>query len=325
MQTVTLMASGAEVMRDADHLVGPEGLQPFAAGDVFVGATQLNNPDDDHAGRGRIVQYDADLNIKGVLWVEGTTHLVYGLTFAPDGKLWAFDPWAWTAVQVSPDGKQLPNRRFATRAFSMVHFLADDTLLFTESLDGDNQPVPLTTRHPVLPGESSKLGDGGLYRFKKDGELLQVYDPEVQGGMSGSMAVTHSVLSADGNSIIYVSETGPRLMRFDIANDRQLPDVQSFPENQGQMFFDLASMSDSRLLVSRGNRLELISEEGAVLREFPLEGFGWSVIDVESTEAFAYVGNWFTGELIKLDVSSGKVLASTEVCKKCMAGIAVAP
>ena len=31
----------------------PEGLQPFARGDVLVGATYLNNPNDDHAGRGQ--------------------------------------------------------------------------------------------------------------------------------------------------------------------------------------------------------------------------------------------------------------------------------
>ena len=37
-------------------------LKPFAPGDVFVGATLLNNPADDHAGAGRILQFDADLN-----------------------------------------------------------------------------------------------------------------------------------------------------------------------------------------------------------------------------------------------------------------------
>ena len=57
-------------------------LQTFAPGDVFVGATLLNSTTDDHAGLGRILQFDADLNEKGVLWVEGTTHLVYGLTLA---------------------------------------------------------------------------------------------------------------------------------------------------------------------------------------------------------------------------------------------------
>ena len=51
-------------------------LKPFAPGDVLVGATLLNNPQDDHAGHGRIIQLDAELKEKGVLWLTGTTHLV---------------------------------------------------------------------------------------------------------------------------------------------------------------------------------------------------------------------------------------------------------
>ncbi|MBT8441609.1 MAG: hypothetical protein KJO76_04405 [Gammaproteobacteria bacterium] len=308
-----------------DRLTQPEGLQAFAGGDVFVGATQLNDPDDDHAGRGRILQYDSDLNLKGVLWVEGTTHLVYGLTFAPDATLWAFDPWAWVAVRVTRDGRQLPNRQFAQRAFSMVHFLKDGTLLFTEALDGDNQPVPLTTRHPVLPGESSKLGDGGIYRFDAEGDLLKVYDPEVHGGMSGSMAITHSVMSADGDSVIYVSETGSRLMRYDLVNDRQLPDLRSYADAERQMYFDLASVSSGRLLICMGNRLDLLSESGVELRSYPLEGFGWSVISTSPDERYAYVGNWFSGQLGKFDLEDGQLKAMTQVCEKCMAGMAVNP
>ena len=61
-------------------------MQPFEKGDVFAGATLLNNPDDDHAGPGRIFQYDSNLNEKGILWVEGTTHLIGGLKFGPDGN-----------------------------------------------------------------------------------------------------------------------------------------------------------------------------------------------------------------------------------------------
>ena len=40
-------------------------MQPFAKSDVFVGATLLNNPQDDHDGLGRIIQYDAELIEKG--------------------------------------------------------------------------------------------------------------------------------------------------------------------------------------------------------------------------------------------------------------------
>ena len=42
-------------------------IKAFEEGDIFVGATLLNNPEDDHAGPGRIIQYDGDLNLKGIL------------------------------------------------------------------------------------------------------------------------------------------------------------------------------------------------------------------------------------------------------------------
>lgn len=77
-------------------------LAPFVPGDLFVGATLLNDPDDDHAGRGRILQYAADLSLKGTLFLERTTHLVGGLKFDPQGELWAFDSHA--AVVLVIDG-----------------------------------------------------------------------------------------------------------------------------------------------------------------------------------------------------------------------------
>jgi outer membrane protein assembly factor BamB len=287
----------------------------------LVGATLLNDPDDDHAGIGRIFQFDADLNEKGVLWVEGTTHLVYGLTFAPDGILRAFDPWEWLVIQIAPSGQQLPNRHFADRAFSMVHFAPDGTLYFTESLGDDCQPEPLTTRHKPLPGHATKLGDGNLYQFTADGTLLRTLDTDYHGGMSGSMALTHSVLSADGQRLIYVSETGPRLMQFDIESGRQLDDLQAFDKNSGEMFFDIATTTDGRLLVCRGDRLVAMNMQGHELHTYSMAGFGWSIVEAARSDPFAYVGNWFTGELVKLDLDNGEVCASTMVAEKCMAGV----
>ena len=85
-------------------------MQPFEAGDIFVAATVMDVPDDDHAGTGRIMQFDADLKLKGVLWVEGTTHKIGALTITPDGVLWGFAPISWQVVEVGPDGRQLPLR-----------------------------------------------------------------------------------------------------------------------------------------------------------------------------------------------------------------------
>ncbi|MEO8223410.1 MAG: hypothetical protein ABI661_01285 [Gammaproteobacteria bacterium] len=297
-------------------------LQPFTPGDVFVGATELNNPADDHAGLGRILQFDADLNQKGVLWVEGTTHLVYGLTFAPDGVLWAQDPWAWTTVRVDTSGRQLPNLQFDMRAFSKVHFMADGTLLFTESLNGDQQPEPLTTRFRPLPGHRSHLGDGDLWRYTTDGELMEIQEPEVHGGMSGSMGVTHSVLSPDQATLFYVSETGPRLMQFDLVNGRQLTDLRrGTDEDRTMMHFDLSMTPDGTLLVCMGNRVDALTMDGVWLRTWRLPAFGWSLIDARSG-THAYLGNWFSGEVVKLDLATGEVVARVMVAPKCMAGIA---
>lgn len=304
---------------------GTSTLRPFAAGDVFVGATLLDNPADDHAGRGRILQFDADLNPKGVLWTADTTHLVYGLSFAPDRTLWAQDPWAWVTIRVAPDGRQLPTLSFHDRAFSKVHFLPDGNLLFTESLVGDNQPLPLTTRHRPLPGHKTRLGDGFIYVFTPEGEMISVFEPESHGGMTGSMAITHSVLSADSSTLIYVSETGPRLMRWSLAGERQLPDLRFGQDaDRTMMHFDLSRRPDGTLLVCMGNRLDALTVDGVWLRTYRLPGFGWAVLDA-TRDDLAYVANWFSGELVKLDLGSGAVLASTVIAPKCIAGLAVCP
>ena len=300
-------------------------LQRFARGDVFVGATVLNNPDDDHAGRGRILQFDAELKPKGRLWVQGSTHLVSGLSFGPDGVLWAFDAWAWLAIRVAPDGRQLRNRQFAERALSSVHFAPDGLLYFTESLKGSNQPLPLTTRHRSLPGEPGNLGDGGIYAFDDTGALVRVFEPAVHGGMSGSMAITHATLADDGRRLIYVSETGPRLMQFDLPDARQLDDLQRFDDGSGEMFFDLTTAPGGRLLVTRGGRLDVLDQAGEEMARLPLEGFGWSLVAAGVDGGSAYVANWFSGELLRLDLEHGEIDARVQIAPKCLAGLAQYP
>lgn len=175
----------------------PSTLQPFAPGDILVGATLLNNPTDDHAGDGRIIQYDQNLKLKGVLWTEGTTHLVGGLSFAPDGILWAFDSNNFTVLRVSPQGKQLPTLKFADRAFSNVSFGKDGTVYLGEHLVGKTVRMrpgtTLGTTLPLLPG-TDRFGDGHLYQFTKEGKLLQEFATPVHGGMPGFLGLTGSAL-----------------------------------------------------------------------------------------------------------------------------------
>ena len=166
-------------------------MKPFAVGDIFAGTTLLNNPEDDHAGPGRIIQYDSELNEKGVLWTEGTTHLVGGLKFGPDGNLWAFDSNAHCVLRISPDGNQLPQIKFADRSFSHCNFAPDGTVLMGEHLVGDGSGFPkfmgeladMGTTLTKLKGEDV-FGYGHIFRFTLDGELIKEYENETHGGMT---------------------------------------------------------------------------------------------------------------------------------------------
>ncbi len=298
-------------------------IKPFAKGDVFVGATLLNNPKDDHAGLGRIIQYDADLKEKGVLWVEGTSHLVGGLSFAPNGTMWAFDNLAWLMFEVDKTGKQTkPTDKF-NRAIGKAVFLKNGNVLLTEYFKGHQQPETLTTRYKTLP--NGDVGTGLLYEIDAKGKVIRTYEPDVHGGVSGSMAITHAVLGSDGKTLIYTSETGPRLMRYDLETAKQLPDLKVLPPSQGgppAMFLDVARVG-GKVVLPVGNKLAIIDEQtGADIASYPLPGFGWAVITPSFDGQFAYVGNWFTGDVAKISLNDGAVAAQTKIAPKCISGIA---
>ena len=305
-------------------------LQAFAAGDLFVAATQLDNPQDDHAGRGRILQYAADLTPKGVLWLEETTHLVGGLKFDSAGVLWAFDSQEFVVLNIHRDGRVVRRREFGARPYSHVNFAADGTLLFGEHVVGDSiKPeiqARMHTKIPFMPG-STRFGDGHVFRFRADGTLVKEYATQTHGGMGGFLGVTMSAISPDGSTLVYCSETGSRLMRYDLANDRQLPDLQSFappfPPGPPPMFFGMAYGSDGTLYVLRGASIHIVDEAGATTRQIPLEGFGWATIELAADGRHAFVSSFFSGEVAKIDLVTGAKVGSIATgAAKAVAGVA---
>ena len=303
------------------------GFESFTRGDVFAAATLLNDASDDHAGQGRIIQYDASLQQKAVLTTPLTTHLITGLKFDAHGRLWAFDSQAFVIFTVDGRGHIEP-RRFDQRPFSNVNFLADGGVLLGEHLVGSTMKPEIAarmgTKLPHMPG-TERFGDGHVFRYAADGKRVKEYATATHGGMGGFLGVTMSALSPDESTLYYVSETGPRLMRYDLKNDRQLPDLVSYPEGQREMFFGVAFARDGSLLVSRGARIDVLDPaDGKVRRSYPLEGgFGWATITPSADGRSILAGNFFSGELIRIDADSGAKLASTNVgVAKSLAGIA---
>ena len=302
------------------HRGGPvdgPGFTPWSVGDVFVAATALDDPADDHAGKGRILQLDARLRPKGVLWLAETTHLVGGLRFDPQGVLWAFDSQGFVVLNIHRDGRVVRRTDFGARAWSHVNFAADGTLLLGEHVVGDairpEVQARLKTSIPFMPG-THRFGDGHVFRFEGDGTPVAEYGTATHGGMGGFLGVTMSALAPDQRTLVYCSETGPRLMRYDLSQDQQWPDLQTFappfPPGPPPMFFAMDFAPDGTLWVLRGAALHAVDAAGQTRRQLPLEGLGWALVDCMADDAHALVSNFFTGEVAKIALVDGSKVAS---------------
>jgi hypothetical protein len=307
-------------------------IQPFAPGDILVGATVLNNPDDDHMGDGRIIQYDSDLKEKGVLWTEGTSHLIGGLHFDAEGVLWAFDSAEFKVLRIDSNGKQLPDIDFPKRSFSNVSFAGDGTLIFGEHMVGHEYTGPperLNTTLPFFPGsDPQRFGDGHVFRCSRDGKLLNEYSTETHGGMAGFLGVTGAALLPDNKTLIYLSELGNRVFRYDIEADKQLPDLVTYDPDSGNMAMALGFHNDGKLMLIRANFregffLDFIDGDGSTTRGYTMPGKGWASLGYSTEAGSVLIGNFFTGEVAKLDLDSGKFIATAATnVERSLAGIA---
>ena len=300
-------------------------FKPFEKGDIFVAATIMDHPTDDHMGTGRVLQFDPDLNLKGTLYTKGTKHLVSGLTFAPDGTLWGFASGTPAIVEIGSDGAQKPVRKFSDRAFGNVAFGRDGTLYFGEQVLGTRTQTQYnTTVFNLLPGRDV-IGDGWVFQYSADGDLLNTFETDVHGGVAGFLGVTSTVITDDDTRLIYLSETGNRILQYDLANDRQMPDLRVFePGSEAFMVVTMAQMADGNLLVSTGTGvLTLDQSSGEVIRSYDLGGGGWASCIPSLDGRHFLVGNFFTGELVKVAVETGDVVARTNVGQeKSLSGVA---
>lgn len=301
----------------------------FAPGDVWVAATVMDVPDDDHAGTGRLLQFDADLNPKGVLWIEGTTHKIGGLAFAPDGTLWGSAPISWQVVEVGTDGRQKPLRSFASRPFSSVTFAPDGTLLFGEHLIGKQTRITFnTTEFSYLPGEKV-IGHGNILRFSADGEFITEYATDTHGGVAGIHGVTSTVLTDNGKRMIYISETGNRIMQYDLENDRQMPDLVDFGQLEGAppMVLVMTQMTGGRLAIGTGRSVVFVDQHsGEIVHEIEMEGPGWAAVAPSIDPGHLLLGNFFSGDFVKLRIADGKIVARNTIGEeRSLSGIAQYP
>ena len=302
-------------------------MMPFAKGDIFLGCTYLNDEIDDHKGNGRILQYDKELNHKGVLWTKGTEHLVIGLTFDPKGTLWGFDMHNHVVIRVSPDGTQLPNHHFADRAFSNATFDSQGNIYFGEGLVG-NTPYP-GSYLKRLPG-LDLLGYGNIYKYNQEFELVQVFKVANSPEFHRFKGVTHSTMHPREKFITYTTEIGKKVMRYDIVNDKQMDDLVVLPGDLADKIVAIAVnyLPDGRLLHSRGDYFEVLDDQGNVIKTINLPEHGWGIAQITPAADGEYVltANIFSGVVLKVRLDDGAVVGSIDtgfkVPKRSLGGVA---
>ncbi len=301
---------------------------PFAKGDVIVAATVMDNPDDDHAGTGRLLQFDSDLKLKGTLWIKSTNHKLSGLTFGPDKTLYGFAPLNHAVVEVGPDAKERPLFTFADRAFSNISFPKDGTILLGEHLVGSKtESRYVSTKLPLIKGRTV-VGDGHVYRFSKDRKQIEEYATDVHGGMEGYHGVTSLVLADNDTRAIYISETGNRILQYDLKNKKQLPDLAVFNDDpQVRMLLWMTRMNkDTLLAITGGSMVTIDQNTGKVLREFKMGSFGWAAATPSIDGQFILVGNFMDGDIAKVSVKDGSVVARNNIGeKRSLSGVAQFP
>jgi hypothetical protein len=303
-------------------------MKPFEKGDIFLGCSYLNNPEDDHMGEGRILQFDKYWRPKGTLYTEGTRYLIVGCKIGPDGMLWGFDAHDHIAVQVSPEGQQV-GAWDSGRSFGSINWDEDGNYLFGEYMIGTE----------IWQGTSAKfldngtLGDGNIYKYSPDLELLESYEVENAPEFTNFKGVTHSTLHPSGDFITYTTETARRLMRYDLRNKQQMEDLDGYPDadpndrSDKRWFIAPAYMTDGRLLCTVAEGLRIYDEDNNIIKDIALPGYGWAQVTPDVDNRYALAANIWTGMAARIDLDKGELTESIDTGftapNRSLAGLAV--
>jgi len=303
-------------------------MKPFETGDIFLGCTYLNNPDDDHMGDGRILQFDKHWRPKGTLYTPDTRYFIVGCKVGPDGTLWAFDCHDHITLQISPEGKQV-NAWDSGRSFGSINWDADGNILFGEYFIGTE----------IWQGTSAKLldngllGEGNIYKYTPQLEPIESYEVENSPEFTNFKGVTHSTLHPSGDFITYTTETARRLMRYDLRNKQQMEDLDSYADadpydrTDKRWFIAPAYIPDGRLLCTVAEGLRVYDEQGKKLQDIPLPGYGWAQVTPDVDNRYALAANVWTGMAARIDLDKGVLTESIDVGftapHRSLAGLAV--
>ena len=282
------------------------GPVPFEKGDIFLAASDIDDEEvnlRNHAGPGRILQYDGDFTLKGELRT-GQTGLIVGLALDQEtGTLYAGDPGAKTVTAFGPDGEiteppfVVPKRNIGT--------------------------LVMRPGRKLLMGVHSKLGEEQVLPYLYEADLasgeVESFDVEVSPGPPprGFLCVTSMFVEPDGKTLLYTTEDGRRVMRYDLDARAQLDDYMVLADDDPRATAGVALDDRGNLMMATSTGAQLISSDGEMIGTYDVpEMKGWARMQRAANGTSFWLGNFFEGIMQRRDLSTGHLLTEHQIGRK---------
>jgi hypothetical protein len=266
-------------------------------GDLWLASTLVTDQTN-KLGLSRLWLLGPDLSLKREL-ATGRYGMVSGLGRDPrTGVLYALDPTARQVTRVGADGAILPGEDLGGgRGLGSIVFLPDGGFVCGEHLCGDAPPFH---------------GDGRLLRYDAAGRLKRLYRPTINGGVSGFLGLTHMTLLNDGETLLYVSETGNTVYRFNLASGAQEEAFYVRTDPPG-FVFGLAAMTDGSVILACGTHLRRLSPKGEEIKRYAMpEGRGWAFVSPAADGNSFWCGDFFGGAIAKIALADGAIVKNAK-------------
>ena len=173
------------------------------------------------------------------------------------------------------------------------------------------------------------IGDGHVFRHSPDGKLLQEYATEANGGMFGFLAVTSTVLADNDTRMIFVSETGKRVMQYDLKNRQAAAGPGGLRQQPGRAHGPRHEPHAGRPAADQHRQgLPRHGPEDRVRCCATTRWRAWAgPPSIRPPDGqFAIIGNFFTGDIVKVRLSDAAIVARNNVGQKeSLSGIAQFP
>ncbi len=250
------------------------------------------------------------------------------MAFGPGDILWAFDTATRSAIHIDPEtGRQRPIKSYGERPWGSVVFARDGSFFLNEHTTGTLDDVPKNIRHNYHGlGGTNRIGDGNIHKFDAEGNPVKVFETETSTSFAGFLGVTSMALHPSEEFISYTTETSKRIMRYDIVRNHQMPDLVQLPQEEREFVFCLSQLADGSIVATRGDKIEIIDEEGQVTRTYPMEDRGWATIIEARDREHLFATNFRDGRVVKINKALGGIVNTIELnVERSLAGIAEFP